>query len=118
VKAKIKPAGFWKGSGLSIAIDMLVSVLSVGKSTSDMRDDRKDSGISQVFIAINPTAYAGEDYADTYIENMSEYIKTSSKINDARDILYPGERTFREREENLKEGIPVNEYIWETVLKL
>jgi len=35
-----------------------------------MRDDRKDSGISQVFIAINPTTYVGEDYADTYIENM------------------------------------------------
>ena len=115
---EVLPAGFWKGSGLSIAIDMLVSALSVGKSTSDMRLDRQDRGISQVFMAINPTAYAGEDYADTYIENMSEYIKTSSKMNGVSDILYPGERTAKERMVNLKEGIPVNEDIWEEVLKL
>ncbi|MEH7224098.1 3-dehydro-L-gulonate 2-dehydrogenase [Bacillus sp. JJ1566] len=112
---EVLPAGFWKGSGLSIAIDMVVSALSVGRSTFDMRMDARDEGISQVFIAINPTAYAGEDFADSYIENMSEYIKTSAKRDGVTEILYPGERTAREREENLKEGIPVNEEIWETV---
>lgn len=115
---EVLPAGFWKGSGLSIAIDMLVSALSVGKSTSDMRMNSQDSGISQVFIAINPVAYAGENYADTYIENMSDYIKTSSKTAGVADILYPGERTARERLENLSDGIPVSQDIWETVLKL
>ncbi|MDF2548531.1 MAG: 2,3-diketo-L-gulonate reductase [Anaerosolibacter sp.] len=58
---------------------MVVAALSVGKSTYDLRMSKNDAGISQVFIAINPTAYAGEDYADAYIENMSEYIKTSAK---------------------------------------
>ncbi len=79
---------------------------------------KQDTGVSQVFIAINPTAYAGENYADTYIENMSEYIKTSAKAVGINDILYPGERAARERRENLREGIPVNQGIWETVLKL
>ncbi|MEH7382069.1 3-dehydro-L-gulonate 2-dehydrogenase [Bacillus sp. JJ1533] len=115
---EILPAGFWKGSGLSIAIDMVVSALSMGRSTFDMRMDSRDEGISQVFIAINPTAYAGENYADEYIKNMSEYIKTSAKMDGVTDILYPGERTARERKENLKEGIPVNKDIWETVKKL
>lgn len=115
---EVLPAGFWKGSGLSIAIDMLVSALSVGKSTSDMRMNSQDSGISQVFIAINPVAYAGENYADTYIANMSDYIKTSSKTAGVTDILYPGERTAKERLENLGGGIPVSQDIWETVLKL
>jgi LDH2 family malate/lactate/ureidoglycolate dehydrogenase len=49
---------------------------------------------------------------------MSEYIKTSSKMTGFTDILYPGERMTREREENLREGIPVNKDIWETVLNL
>lgn len=115
---EVLPAGFWKGSCLSIAIDMVVSALSMGKSTADMRMSSRDTGISQVFIAINPETYAGENYADDYIESMSEYIKTSSKAVGAADILYPGERTVKERLENLKEGIPVNQEIWETVLKL
>ncbi len=115
---EVLPAGFWKGSGLSIAIDMLVSALSVGKSVFDMRENQNDTGISQVFIAINPIGYAGEDYANTYIENMSEFIKTSSKMAGGKDILYPGERTVKEREENLRDGIPVNQEIWETVQKL
>jgi 3-dehydro-L-gulonate 2-dehydrogenase len=115
---KVLPAGFWKGSGLSIAIDMVVSALSVGRSTFDMRMETSDTGVSQVFIAINPAAYAGEDYGDTYIENMSGYIKDSVKLEGFADILYPGERTANEREENLREGIPVNSEIWETVQKL
>ncbi|MBS4214321.1 3-dehydro-L-gulonate 2-dehydrogenase [Neobacillus rhizophilus] len=115
---KVLPAGFWKGSGLSIAIDMVVSALSVGRSTFDLRMERQDSGISQVFIAINPSQYAGEEYADSYIENMSAYIKTSTKMPGVTDILYPGERTAKERADNLRDGIPVNQNIWETVLKL
>ena len=115
---EILPAGFWKGSGLAIAIDMVVSALSVGRSTFDMRKDSQETGISQVFIAINPIAYAGEDYADDYIDNMSEYIKTSSKMAGVTDILYPGERTAKERAENLRIGIPVSRDIWEMVLKL
>jgi LDH2 family malate/lactate/ureidoglycolate dehydrogenase len=77
-----------------------------------------DNSCYGVFIAINPVVYAGKDYADTYIENMSEYIKTSSKMSEVSDILYPGERVVREREVNLKEGIPVSREIWEKVLKL
>ncbi|MBI0577364.1 3-dehydro-L-gulonate 2-dehydrogenase [Neobacillus cucumis] len=115
---KVIPSGFWKGSGLSIAIDMIVSALSVGRSTSDLRGERQDSGISQVFIAINPAEYAGEEFADSYMESMAAYIKTSSKMADVKEILYPGERAAKERVENLRDGIPVNQKIWETVIKL
>ena len=115
---EILPTGYWKGSGLSIAIDMVVSALSVGKSTYDLRTSKNDAGISQVFIAINPKVYAGEDYADAYIENMSEYIKTSAKVEGVTDILYPGERSARERVDNMRENIPVNEEMWKTLLEL
>lgn len=115
---EVLPAGYWKGSGFSIAIDMMVAALSVGKSTYDLRIDNNDAGISQVFIAINPIVYAGEDYADSYIENMSEYIKTSEKAEGAKNILYPGERAGRQRKDNMEKNVIVNEEIWETLLKL
>lgn len=112
------PSGFWKGSGLSIAIDILVSSLSIGNSTFDMSKNENDMGVSQVFIAIHPVSYAGPDYADKYIENMSQYIKSSTQVEGVHDILYPGERATNTRKENLEKGIPVNPQIWETVKKL
>ncbi|UJF34788.1 3-dehydro-L-gulonate 2-dehydrogenase [Paenibacillus hexagrammi] len=112
------PAGYWKGSGLSIAIDMMVAALSAGRSAADIGAAGQEIGISQVFIAINPKSYAGEEYADAYITNMSESIKSSSTTAGSGEILYPGERAAREREENLKNGIPVNQEIWERVKQL
>ncbi|HNR03268.1 MAG TPA: Ldh family oxidoreductase [Bacillota bacterium] len=115
---EVLPSGYWRGSGFSIVIDMVVSALSVGKSTYDMGMNKNDKGVSQVFIAINPIAYAGENHADAYIENMSQYIKTSAKKAGVTDILYPGEKAARERIENMRENIPVNKEMWETLLKL
>lgn len=115
---EVLPAGYWKGSGLSIAIDILVATLSCGNSTFDLRVNNNDTGISQVFIAINPLKYAGENYADDYIKNMSEYIKTSTMKVGAQEILYPGERSYKERQVNLIDGIPVDEEIWNELLKL
>jgi len=114
----VLPAGYWKGSGLSIAIDMVVAALSVGRSALQVGEIGQEIGVSQVFIAINPRSYAGDDYADSYIENMSAYIKSSARMDGVNDILYPGERVVREREENLKKGIPVNPTMWEKVQSL
>lgn len=112
------PAGYWKGSGLSIAIDLVVSALSMGNSAQDIGEIGKEIAVSQVFIAINPTSYAGEDYAKSYIQRMSDYVKSSAKRSGVTDILYPGERVVKEREENVKHGIPVNKMMWEKVQKL
>lgn len=115
---EVLPAGYWKGSGMAIAIDMVVAALSMGKSTYDLREARSDAGISQVFIAIDPRTYAGENYADDYLASMSTYLKSSAMAQGFEDILYPGERGNREHFRNLELGIPVDEGIWNVVCGL
>src|ERR1035438_2326063 len=52
------PIGYWKGSGLSIVLDMIASMTSLGKATHQLSTDPLlEAGISQVFLAINPAAF-------------------------------------------------------------
>jgi 3-dehydro-L-gulonate 2-dehydrogenase len=105
------PIGFWKGSGLSLVLDLLATILSQGRSTGDVTNGGSESGVSQVFICIQPNAGIK---TDEIIENILDYTK-SSKTEKGKEILYPGENTLRTREKSLKEGVWVDEKIWEKV---
>ncbi|RZK66421.1 MAG: 3-dehydro-L-gulonate 2-dehydrogenase, partial [Pedobacter sp.] len=51
---RLLPIGLWKGSALSMVLDMLVSALSLGKTVKQITDQGNESSASQVFIAIKP----------------------------------------------------------------
>ena len=51
---RVLPTGYWKGSGLSILIDLVGSILAKGRSVKDIGDLQAEYGITQIFIAINP----------------------------------------------------------------
>lgn len=108
------PIGFWKGSGLSLMLDLLVTVLSGGKSTAKVTQKRPESGVSQVFICIKPMQ---NGQTEQLIEQIIDYTKTSRPVND-RPVQYPGENTLKTRFENLRDGIPVDEQMWQQVLDL
>ncbi|MBS7563980.1 3-dehydro-L-gulonate 2-dehydrogenase [Mucilaginibacter sp. Bleaf8] len=112
---RLLPVGFWKGSGLSLMLDLLVTVLSNGKSTAAVTQAGAESGISQVFICIKPQ---DDGHTAGLIEQIVAYTKTSRLVEPEQAIRYPGESTLKTREKNLKEGIPVDEQIWQKVLAL
>ncbi len=107
------PIGFWKGSGLSLVLDLLATVLSQGQSTGTVTKNGSESGVSQVFIAIKPIGIK----TDALIEDILAYTK-SSRVEKGKEILYPGENTLRTREKSLKEGVWADEKIWEKVKNL
>ncbi|MGZ3950608.1 MAG: 3-dehydro-L-gulonate 2-dehydrogenase, partial [Flavisolibacter sp.] len=47
------PAGYWKGAGLSLLLDILSAILSGGLSTHEITARRIEYGLSQVFVAID-----------------------------------------------------------------
>ncbi|MDB5143448.1 MAG: 3-dehydro-L-gulonate 2-dehydrogenase [Mucilaginibacter sp.] len=109
------PIGFWKGSGLSLVLDLLATILSQGRSTADVTKARSELGVSQVFICIKPD---GGVKTETLIEEIISYTKSSRPEKEGGGIYYPGENTLRTREKSLKEGVWVDEKIWERVLAL
>jgi len=112
---RLLPIGFWKGSGLALALDLLATVLSQGNSTAGISQIENESGVSQIFICIKPD---NSEHTAHLIEEIINYTKTSRPEHDGGSIFYPGENTLRTREKSLKDGVLVDQGIWERVLGL
>jgi len=112
---RLLPIGFWKGSGLSLVLDLLATVLSGGNSTADITASGRESGVSQVFICLKPT---DDERTAGMITDIINYTKTSTEESQGSPITYPGENTLRSREKSLLEGVTVDEKIWNSVLGL
>ncbi|HWZ14987.1 MAG TPA: 3-dehydro-L-gulonate 2-dehydrogenase [Mucilaginibacter sp.] len=110
---RLLPVGFWKGSGLSLVLDLLATVLSQGRSTAKITQSEKETGVSQVFICIKPN---NSEQTANLIEEIISYTKTSRPEHEGGSISYPGENSLKIRKRSLKEGVLVDDEIWEMVL--
>jgi 3-dehydro-L-gulonate 2-dehydrogenase len=110
---RVLPIGFWKGSGLSIALDLIAAILSAGFTVSDVGTKCEDEyGVSQVLIAIDPRHFNTPAFTDEIVDRVIADVKSSQPAFGGSEIRYPGERDYRVRQENLADGIPVVPEIW------
>ncbi|MCU7550285.1 3-dehydro-L-gulonate 2-dehydrogenase [Chitinophagaceae bacterium LB-8] len=107
------PIGFWKGSGLSFMLDVLVASLSAGQSVGQITAGGSEIGLSQFFLCIN-----APHLNQLLINEIIQYTKSSQPASSDGKIYYPGEKTLAIRIENERNGIPVNNEIWQQVLKM
>jgi 3-dehydro-L-gulonate 2-dehydrogenase len=107
------PVGLWKGSGLSLMMDVLASALSNGNTVSAITSSGKEYAVSQFFICIAP-----ESINEKIIDEIISYAKSSAVIDENSSVRYPGESTLRQREKSLADGVYVNEKIWGEVRNL
>jgi 3-dehydro-L-gulonate 2-dehydrogenase len=112
------PAGYWKGAGLSLLLDILATVLSGGISTHQVGTCVEESGISQVFIAIQLKNLHNYTGIERSVDSIIEDLKNSVPESDSSKIRFPGEGVMKTRNENLEHGIPVNKEIWEKITSL
>jgi 3-dehydro-L-gulonate 2-dehydrogenase len=112
---RLLPIGFWKGSGLALVLDLLVTVLSQGRSVKQIGERETESGVSQVFIAFKPQH--GQQ-TDELIEEILNFTKSSPAVSADKPVAYPGENTLKTRNKNLKEGVLVDAKIWAEVQAL
>jgi 3-dehydro-L-gulonate 2-dehydrogenase len=111
---RVMPVGYWKGAGLSLLLDILSVVLSGGRSTKEITDDKIERGLSQVFIAIDLQQVKNYSGIESCINNIISDYK-QSVAEDDKAIVYPGERVLRDRERNLRDGIPVMKKVWDEI---
>jgi 3-dehydro-L-gulonate 2-dehydrogenase len=110
--------GYWKGTGLSILLDILATVLSAGISVCQVSRQEVECGLSQIFIAFNLQKISNFPSIDHSIREIISDLKNSIPDDTQTTIRYPGERVITTRRENLANGIPVNEEIWKKILLL
>jgi 3-dehydro-L-gulonate 2-dehydrogenase len=112
------PAGYWKGSGLSLLLDILATVLSGGLSTHQISSCASESNISQVFIAIQLKSLHNFPAISKSIDLIIDDLHNSVPEDENSTIRYPGENVVEIRNENMKNGIPVSREIWEKIAKM
>lgn len=116
---RVLPIGFWKGSGLSIALDLIAAVLSGGNTVTDIGRKYEDEiGLSQVMIAIDPNHMNSKEMTDSIINTVINDIKASELAEENGNIFYPGELELKTRKENMEKGIPVIDEVWEKIKSL
>jgi 3-dehydro-L-gulonate 2-dehydrogenase len=117
---RILPAGYWKGSGMALVLDLAAAALANGKTGSDMDDEGKGSctGACQVFIAIDPYLFGGEEAIQEMFDARVARADSTAPIDSSHPVTCPGERTAATRKRNLAEGVVVDEVIWKQVCDL
>ena len=113
------PMALWKGSALSIMIDMTVSMLSLGRTSREIGDPSKgEKGMSQIFICMNPAAVVDMGAADERLEETIAFFESLEPREGSSGVHAPGVNLAATRKKHMEGGIPVTEATWEKIVSL
>jgi 3-dehydro-L-gulonate 2-dehydrogenase len=115
---RVLPAGYWKGAGLSLLLDIMAAILSGGLATHQIKNCDSEYGLSQVFIAINIKNLHNFPAIENTISDIIEDLHRSIPEDPASVVRYPGENVLKVREDSLKNGILVDAAAWEKLQSL
>lgn len=110
------PVGYWKGSGLSIVLDMMAAMLALGRATHQVAaDSLQEAGVSQMFVAMHPEAFGQNDGGRGIVDEVVASLHHCRPAKEGSPVRYPGEKTLAVRAENRRLGIPVDPELWEQI---
>ena len=118
LKERGLPIGYWKGSALSMILDMLATLLAAGDSTYKVGLKDYETGVSQVYLCIYPEVFNDKNIHERLLNEIIDYTHDVEPMHPGDKTYYPGERTLQTRARNLKNGIPVSDDVWQEVLEL
>lgn len=114
---RVLPIGYWKGSGFSILLDLIAALLADGNTTYDVgRQGEDEYALSQVLIAIDISKTTNQ--SSQIVNKVLADVKSSVRVQDGQEIYYPGEKEYLTRVDHIKNGIPVNDQVWEQIREL
>lgn len=117
---RILPTGYWKGSSLAIALDLAAAAISGGLCGTDIDANNNGSctGCSQIFIAIDPYMFGDKSQTQAMFNRRVSIADSAHPIDPKHPVKCPGESTIERRNASMKDGVNVDETIWEQVCAL
>ena len=111
------PMALWKGSALSIMIDLMTSMLSLGRTSLEIgKPSDGEAGMSQMFICMNPAAVVDMDKAEAQMEKTIAFLNGLEPKEGMSGVHAPGQNLEKTRAKNRERGIPVTEETWQKIL--
>lgn len=116
---RILPMGYWKGSGLSIVLDMIATLLSNGASVAEVTQNNSDEyGVSQVFIAIEVDKLIDGATREAKLQRIINFVTSGERADENVAIRLPGHEFTKLEEANRRNGITVDDSVWEKIQAL
>lgn len=106
VKAVLPMAGP-KGSGLSLMIEILSSLLVANPIISASLNGAQEAPFNGLVMAIDPRAFGDQAVFVKAVDELSRDIKRLPARGAKGEVCLPGERGFAELEKRTREGIPL-----------
>ena len=107
------PIGYWKGSGLSIVLDLIAAMTSLGRATHQLSADPLfEADVSQVFLAVKPDVLGPADVQSRIADEIVASVHGCEPAKEGATVRYPGEKTLQTRAQNRRLGLPVGEALW------
>lgn len=110
---RILPAGLWKGSALSLVLDLAAAILSGGYTSEKIARLEAETKLSQVFIAFDINRHMNEEQREELIKETLNFTREHNE-----EARYPGQRSMDDRQKHLENGIEVPDQLWWEILNL
>ena len=111
-KGAIRAFGDHKGSGLAFMCEILGGSLTGAKATGPGR--RFCNGMFSIYV--DPRRVDPEHVFDADVTRYIAYFKSAKPAKGVDEVLVPGEPERRTRAERLKNGVPLTEATWNSIL--
>jgi uncharacterized oxidoreductase len=98
-----------KGYGLSFAVETLAALLPGLGFGIDPHGRHNDGSF---MLAIDPSAFMPLVDFKGQVEAFVRYLKETPTAEGFDEVLYPGEKEFRETEQRRRDGIPIEDDTW------
>jgi LDH2 family malate/lactate/ureidoglycolate dehydrogenase len=110
------PLGGAKGSGMSLAFELLTSVLTGNAIVSAFHAGDKRHRQNAAVVALDVAAFTPLDDFRRSVDETVDALKALPRQDGTDEILVPGERGARTQAERRVSGVPVPKKVWESLL--
>lgn len=118
----LQPFGKHKGYGLGLIVDVLTGVLSGGLFSTRVGQfaarPQEPVGVCHSFAALEIERFIPIAEFNRRMDEMIRNVKASQPLEGVERIYLPGERGFLEREDRLKNGVPLHSKLVEDLRTL
>ncbi len=110
---RILPTGLWKGSAMSLVLDLAAAILSGGNTTQKIGELSHETSLSQVFIAMD----IEKNFSSERLQLMIDETLTFNREQN-EDARYPGQASLEKRRFHQEHGIEIPEEVWNEIKNL
>lgn len=116
------PFGGYKGSGLSMAMDILCGALTGANFMTEVSSwsERPDapSGVGHFFLLLDPDRLLGRDAFAAAMDRLKHIVLSTPPANSANPVMLPGQREQERRRAALEEGVSVPSHLLASIRDL